>query len=128
MIDELVAQPQDDSQATFAPIMNKEDGSIEWNLPAREIVNRVRGFQPFPTSYTKYQDKKLTIWRSQSLEVGSQISEAGMILEAKGESLIVGCGKQTALRIIELQLEGKRRMSARDFLNGVKINVGEKLG
>lgn len=128
MLDELTVQPQNDSKATFAPIMKKEDGAIDWTFSAGEINNRVRGFQPFPTSFTKFQDKKLTIWKAETIK--SEILEAGKageILEARGEQLIVACGNQTALKIEELQIEGKRRMTARDFLNGVKINAGEKL-
>ncbi|MDQ3041681.1 MAG: methionyl-tRNA formyltransferase, partial [Acidobacteriota bacterium] len=129
MFDELVAQPQDDAQATFAPIMKKEDGAIDWNRTAKEIRNRVRGFQPFPTSFTKYQDKKLTVWKAQELQISDfQSQTAGEILEAKGDKLFVCCGNQSVLQIDELQLEGKRRMTTRDFLNGVKINGGEKFG
>jgi methionyl-tRNA formyltransferase len=129
MRDELTVQPQNDALATFAPIMRKEDGAIDWNLSAKEIVNRIRGFQPFPTSYTKYQDKKLTIWRAteiQSAEFNTQ--NPGEILNAKGNELFVACGKQSILRIEELQLEGKKRMTTRDFLNGVKIPNGGILG
>jgi len=129
MFDELVAQPQDDAQATFAPIMKKEDGAIDWNRTAKEIRNRVRGFQPFPTSFTKYQDKKLTVWKAHELQISDfQSQTAGEILEAKGDKLFVRCGNQTVLQIDELQLEGKRRMTTRDFLNGVKVNGGEKFG
>jgi len=128
MRDELVVQPQNDSLATFAPIMKKEDGAIDWNRAALEIQNRVRGFQPFPTSYTKYQDKKLTIWKAKEIQdSGFKIQDSGSILEAKGDKLFVRCGNQTVLQIDELQIEGKRRMTTRDFLNGVKINVGENL-
>ncbi|MGI8466909.1 MAG: methionyl-tRNA formyltransferase [Pyrinomonadaceae bacterium] len=129
MFDELVAQPQNDSQATFAPILKKEDGAIDWNLSAAEINNRIRGFQPFPTSFTKYQDKKLTIWKARKVEDGERKTEnVGEILEVKSDNLIIGCGNQTALRIEELQLEGKKRMATRDFLNGIKMQIGEKLG
>ena len=129
MFDELVAQPQDDSRATFAPIMKKEDGAIDWNLTATDISNRIRGFQPFPTSFTKYRDKKLTIWKARKMEDGKwKMENAGEILEVKSDNLIVGCGNQTVLRIEELQLEGKKRMATRDFLNGIKLQSGEKLG
>jgi methionyl-tRNA formyltransferase len=129
MRDELTVQPQNDAEATLAPIMRKEDGLIDWNSTAREIANRVRGFQPFPTSYTKYQDKKLTIWRAFEVQdTGFKIEDYGEILSAKGDELFVACGNQTVLRIEELQLEGKKRMPTRDFLNGVKVQVGEILG
>jgi methionyl-tRNA formyltransferase len=129
MRDELTVQPQNDAEATLAPIMRKEDGAIDWNLSAREIANCVRGFQPFPTSYTKYQDKKLTIWRAIEIEDSRfDIEDSGVILLAKGDELFVSCGSQTVLRIEELQLEGKKRMPTRDFLNGVKVQVEENFG
>lgn len=128
MFDELTPQPQDDSQATFAPIMKKEDGLISWMLTAAEITNRVRGFQPFPTVFTFYKEKKLTIWRCQPSNVSHQLKTVGEILEARGDNLLVFCGGDTVLQIDELQLEGKRRMPARDFLNGVKLVAGEILG
>lgn len=129
MFDELTPQPQNDEEATFAPIMRKEDGVIDWNLSAKEIANRVRGFQPFPTSFTKLNDKKLTIWRTRELQITDyKLQNVGEILEAKGDKLFVVCGNQTVLQIEELQLEGKRRMTTRDFLNGVKLQAGEKLG
>jgi methionyl-tRNA formyltransferase len=128
MRDELTVQPQDDSLASFAPIMKKEDGLIDWKLTAREISNRVRGFQPFPTSFTKFQDKKLTIWKSKPVIIEQSKPGNGIIIEAKGDKFYVACGKQTVLEIEELQIEGKKRMAARDFLNGNRIQIGDKLG
>jgi methionyl-tRNA formyltransferase len=128
MRDELTVQPQNDSQASSAPLMKKEDGAIDWNLAAREISNRVRGFQPFPTSYTKYQEKKLTILKAKAIISEQSKPGNGLIIEAKGDKLYVACGNQTLLQIDELQLEGKKRMATRDFLNGVKFQVGDKLG
>ncbi|CAN5875968.1 MAG: methionyl-tRNA formyltransferase [Acidobacteria bacterium] len=127
MYDELVPQPQTNSEATFAPMMKKEDGLIDWNRAAEEISNRVRGFQPFPTSHTKFQGKKLTVWKSRVESRESRV-ESGEILEAKGDKFLVGCGQNSVLLVEELQLEGKRRMSNRDFLNGIKVQAGEKLG
>jgi methionyl-tRNA formyltransferase len=129
MFDELAAQTQNHDEASFAPIMKKEDGLIDWSLPAKEIANRVRGFQPFPTSFTKYDDKKLTFWKAEEFQISNfRFEIVGEILEAKGDKLLVSCGNQTVLQVDELQIEGKRRMTTRDFLNGVKMNVGEKLG
>lgn len=129
MFDELTAQPQNSAGATFAPILNKEDGLIDWKKTAREISNQVRGFQPFPSSFTKLQEKKMTIWKAGEVQAPkSEVQSRGEILEAKGDELVVSCGNQSALKILELQMEGKRRMSVRDYLNGVKISVGEILG
>lgn len=127
MYDELTAQPQDDAQATLAPIMKKEDGLIDWNLTAVEISNRARGFQPFPTAFTFYDAKKMTIWKCKP-SAGRRSPVAGEVLEAKGDKFSVACGGDSVLEIDELQIEGKRRMAVRDFLNGTKIQVGEKLG
>jgi len=127
-LDKLAQIPQNHDLATIAPIMKKDDGVIDWSLNAGQIANRVRGFQPFPTSFTKYQDKKLTIWKAEPTDNGQRTTIVGEIVEAKGDKLFVACGNQTILQIEELQLEGKKRMPARDFLNGIKLQVGEKLG
>jgi methionyl-tRNA formyltransferase len=133
MFDELTPQPQNNSGATFAPIMKKEDGLIDWNLTATEIFNRVRGFQPFPTSFTSYQGKKLTIWKAQEcvkidFALRQNLPKSGVILSADKNGILVNCGTNVGLLIEELQLEGKRRMTVQDFLNGVKIQAGEILG
>ena len=127
-IDILTPQPQNHVEATFAPIMKKEDGAINWNLTASEITNRVRGFQPFPTSYAKYQDKKITIWKAREFQISDfKFQIAGEILEAKTDKLLISCGKNSVLQIEELQIEGKRRMTVRDFLNGIRLQIREKL-
>lgn len=126
-LDQLVPQQQDDSQSTLAPIMRKEDGVINWTRTAGEISNQVRGFQPFPTAYTRFDEKKLTLWNATPSDESSDL-EPGTIIEAKGDELRVACGDRTVLRIAELQIEGKRRMSVRDFLNGVKVATGGLLG
>ena len=117
--------PQDDSAATFAPILQRGDGRILWTMNARAIVHRVRGFQPFPTAWTTFGPGRLTIWKA---AVESFHGEPGTIVEAKGDRLMIACGAGTALRVEELQLEGKRRTSARNFINGARPKVGETLG
>jgi methionyl-tRNA formyltransferase len=126
-LDEIKPIEQNHELHTLAPIMSKNDGKIDWNLSATEINNRVRGFQPFPTSYSYYQEKKLTIWKSKVVEVEQDEVVIGSILYAKGETLFVSCGDNSVLQILELQIEGKKRMSARDFLNGVKMQIGDVL-
>jgi len=119
---------QDETRASLAPILKREDGLIDWNFSAAEIANRVRGFQPFPTTFTSYKGKRLTLWQVHpAIEKVSGITP-GTILEAGNAALTIGCGADSALNVDELQLEGKRRMSARDFLNGVKLTGGEMLG
>jgi methionyl-tRNA formyltransferase len=120
--------PQDETQASFAPLMKKEDGLISWMLNALDISNRIRGFQPFPTTFTFFREKKLTLWRSVVVDGTHDLRHPGEIIEASGDRLVVFCGGDSALQIEELQLEGKRRVSARDFINGVRPEVGDRLG
>jgi methionyl-tRNA formyltransferase len=123
-LDTFTPQPQDHSSATLAPIMRKEDGLIDWSMSARRIVDRVRGFQPFPTAFTMFRGARLTIWRA--VEIDGR-GDPGSILTAKADELIAACGSG-AIRIEELQAEGKRRMAARDFINGLKPEIGESFG
>ncbi len=124
----LTPQPQNDADASFAPLMKKEDGLIDWTLTASEISNRVRGFQPFPTAFTQFRDKKLTVWTASPTTVDVEIGRPGEILEVGPERLLIVCDRDSVLQIDELQMEGKRRMTARDFVNGFKPVVGEILG
>jgi methionyl-tRNA formyltransferase len=125
---DLTPRAQLEVEATFAPIMKKEDGLISWMLSAKDIANRVRGFQPFPTAFTYFEGKKLTLWSASPSEVSHTLKHPGEILEAKGDSLLIFCGGDSVLGIQELQLEGKRRMSTRDFINGVRPEIGKILG
>ncbi len=126
---ELSQQPQDHEKATFAPIMKREDGLIDWSMPAESIVNRVRGFQPFPGSFTSYKGQKVTVWKATAvLNLDSESKRPGEINKAHGGELVVSSGNGTALSIQELQLEGKRRMTTRDVLNGISLEPGEIVG
>lgn len=126
-LDDLKPRRQDDSLATFAPIMKREDGLVDWRMSAFEIANRVRGFQPFPTAFTIYGGTKITIWQAKGESI--LVDRApGQVVEAKGDNLVVACGGGTALQISVIQPEGKRRMTTRDFLNGCSIKVGDIFG
>jgi methionyl-tRNA formyltransferase len=125
---EIQPQPQNHAQATFAPILKKEDGRIDWMLSAEEIQWRVRGLRPWPGAYTSFQSKNLHIWSAAPVigQVGPG-HEPGTLLPDRG-TLRVVCGLGTLLEVLELQLEGRKRLLARDFLNGVRPSPGEKLG
>jgi methionyl-tRNA formyltransferase len=127
-IESLTPRPQDEAAASVAPIMKREDGLISWMLDAREISDRVRGFQPFPSAFTYFDGKRLTIWRAAASNIEHEVTETGTVIAAKGDELLVFCGGDSVLKIMELQLEGKRRMSTRDFLNGVRVEAGHKFG
>src|SRR5438445_3696249 len=117
-------KPQDNSQATLAPLLKKEDGRIDFHRPAPEIVNRIRGFQPWPGAFTSFRGKNLHIWAARP--DGRHLKEGELAVE--GEHLIVGCGSRTALELLELQPEGRKRMAARDFVHGYHLSGGERLG
>ena len=135
MFDELSGQPQKHDEATLAPIMKREDGLINWEMTAGEIANRVRGFQPFPGSFTTFKGQRLGIWKAAEVQrenleglIFPVQRRVGEILEAKGDNLFVQCGNETVLRIDEVQPEGKRRVLVRDFVNGVQPKAGEVFG
>jgi methionyl-tRNA formyltransferase len=117
-------QPQDHTQATLAPILRKEDGFIDFSRPASEILNRMRGFQPWPGAYSRFRSKNLQVWKAAALDRLLPSSE----LQVEGDRLLVGCGHGTAIELLEVQLEGKKRISASDFERGYRPLPGEKLG
>jgi methionyl-tRNA formyltransferase len=118
------AQPQDDTRATLAPILKKEDGLVDFSRPANEILNRMRGFQPWPGAHTKFRGKSLQIAKARASDHQLPPGE----LTVSGDRLLAGCGHHTALELLEVQLEGKKRSSAADFLRGYRPLPGEKLG
>jgi methionyl-tRNA formyltransferase len=119
--------PQDHSKATLAPILKKEDGGIEFARTATEIWNRMRGFQPWPGAWTRFRGKTLNVTAARPLPQGSDLLEPGT-LKVECDHLYVGCGESTTLELVEVQPEGKRRMPARDFVNGYRPKPAEKLG
>ena len=119
-------EKQDDSQATLAPILKKEDGRIDWRRPAQEIYNRLRGFDPWPGAYTAFRQQGLAIVRATPTETHNAL-KAGAV-EVGKRDLLVGCGDNTALQLTEVQPSGKKRMSAEAFINGYKPISGEQMG
>ncbi|OJU12614.1 MAG: methionyl-tRNA formyltransferase [Clostridiales bacterium 43-6] len=116
---------QDSSEASYAPIIKKEDGLIDWTAGAQSIHNLARGLRPWPTAYTILEGKLLKIFKTAVL--GTTDKKAGTVTEARN-SLIVACGDGIELEITELQLEGSKRMAACDMLRGRKIESGTLLG
>ena len=127
---ELEPIPQNDLEATLAPILKREDGQVNWELTAHEILNRLRGFTPFPGCYTFFAERRLEIVRAEVETAGLHPAEAepGIVFAVTKEGVAVACGEGTILRITEVQPEGKRTMSVRDFLNGAKIGRGDRFG
>ena len=116
--------PQDNSKATLAPILKKEDGLVDFSRSASDILNRIRGFQPWPGAYTKFRGKTLQIIHARPTIDAVPPTE----LRADSNRLLVGSAHNTSLELLEVQLEGKKRTSAADFLRGYRPQPGEKLG
>jgi len=127
-LDYLTPRPQRDQDATFAPVLKKEDGLIDWSLNAVAIKRCVRGFQPWPNAYTSFNSKGLTIWRAQPANSPNPNALPGEVLAARGDELLVSCGEQTALRLLEVQPESRKRMPVRDVISGLRLKVGDRFG
>jgi methionyl-tRNA formyltransferase len=117
--------PQDDAGASLAPILQREDALVDFARSAREIYNRWRGFQPWPGAYTFFRGKKLTLHRV--LPAGAADIPAGELI-VDGDRLFVAAGLGTRLELLEVQVEGKKRMPVADFLRGAAPHPHESLG
>jgi len=126
-LDEITPRPQHDRDATFAPILRKEDGAIDWSNTAFAVERTIRGLQPWPNAYTHHRAHRLILWRAKAARAELSNAVPGEVLAAEGDDLIIKCGEETILRLIEVQPEAKRRMSVRDFLNGTYLKVGDTL-
>jgi methionyl-tRNA formyltransferase len=123
----LVPRPQDASQATLAPLLKKEDGVIDWALPAAVLVNRVRGLSPWPGAHTTtIGGDRWTIWRALALP-GPMTKPPGVIVAITDEAIHVATGKGV-LAVMELQPANSRRMTASQYLAGHSVAVGLQLG
>jgi len=121
----IAPEKQDSAQATYAPLLKKEDGLIDWRQSAATIHNRARGFQPWPGAYTRFRGRKLHLWKT-------RLSNAPLLPAAQPGTLLLQplravCG-EGALELIELQLEGRNRITADSFVNGQRIAAGGILG
>lgn len=123
---ELTPKKQDDSQMTYAPIITREMGKIDFKKPAEEIHNLVRGFTPWPSAYTFLGSKRLKVYKTKIANIVKNEPAGTVIVNDK--QLIVACGNFSAIELCEVQLEGKSRMSAEQLLNGNTIEKGSILG
>ena len=117
--------PQDHSQATLAPILKKEDGLVDFNRTATDIHNRLRGFQPWPGAHTQFRGKNLKLISARPEDTPSSLNPGE--LRVGDEKLFVGCGARTVLQLLQLQPEGKKIMTAREFVNGHRPAAAERL-
>lgn len=132
-VGKLIPEKQDDSLSCYAPLIEKRMGHLDFARDARTLESLIRGVTPWPSAYTSYHGKQLKIWKAVPVET-DEIAASGMadmtpgtICQVDKDSFTVLCG-EGALRILEVQLEGKKRMGTHDFLLGVKMCEGEILG
>lgn len=117
---------QDNALATYAPVLRKEEGEADWTQPARVLFNRARGYQPWPGLHTSFRDRTLNIFRCRPSDE-PVAGQPGAVFSRR-KRMFVACGGLTALELLEVQLEGRRRASATDFLNGQRLSENEVLG
>jgi methionyl-tRNA formyltransferase len=121
-IGSIVPQKQDPALSTYAPLLKKEDGLIDWRQPAQTIHNRVRGFQPWPGAYTRFRGQQLHIWKSRV--AAPEAGDTGRLLL---HPLRAVCA-EGLLELLEVQLEGRKRIAAEAFANGQRITASDILG
>lgn len=128
---EIGPVPQDNSEATYAPMLSREDGLIDWSQTATRIANRIRGFQPWPGCHTLLGSHRLIVWRAhasgETQAAGELTCEPATIIGMNKTGMTVACGGSTALHIEELQIEGKRRLPAREVANGLRLTAGQRI-
>jgi len=112
---------QDSRKASLAPLLKKEDGRIDWGRTAHEIYNRMRGFAPWPGSYATFRGQSCQLWGRPDTPVISEAHNAlGEIVLSKSDAYVL-CGAETWLGLESVQLEGRKKISAREFVNGVRL-------
>jgi methionyl-tRNA formyltransferase len=122
--------PQDEAGVSYAPILKKEDGRIRWQKSAQQIYNRMRGFMPWPGSYSVFRGQICHLWGRPGAIPATEPpattpKEPGEIIAA-GKEIFVACGSQTFLRLESIQAEGRKKTTAREFANGARLAAGNQ--
>lgn len=125
--------PQNHAEATLAPLLEKEDGRINWLLPAQTIYDRMRGFTPWPGAFSPYKGVICQIWGSPASAdaaegSGNAVAQPPGTIQIYGANLLVSCGEKTLLHVSRVKPEGRREVSAPEFINGARIQSGEQFG
>ena len=133
VVDDLAAgraheTPQDETQATYAHRLTKEEGRLDFSLPAVTIHNRIRGLRPWPTAYTYLRGKRLVIHHARLSDMTAGSVEPGTCVRAGSEGITIACGDGQAIDVLQLQPEGRRSMSAREYLAGHGVLTGQRFG
>ena len=124
---ELKPEKQGESPTEYARMLTKEMGCLNWQESAGKLERLIRGLNPWPSAYTKLGDKTLKIWSAQVCERTDENAACGEIIDVTKDAICVACG-EGALKITELQLQGKKRMDTGAFLRGFRLETGTKLG
>jgi methionyl-tRNA formyltransferase len=130
----IAPKPQEHSEASYAPMLKKEDGRIDWKRPAIEIYNRMRGFAPWPGAYTTFRGQSCHVWGepvSKEGDVGLQSGAGGGVpgtLFGEKNELFICCGDATVLCLRLVKVEGRKPVKATDFANGARLKSGERFG
>jgi methionyl-tRNA formyltransferase len=121
----LVARPQNNGEATYAPLLKKEDGRIDWKRPAQEIYNRMRGFAPWPGAYTAFRGQSCHLWGEPFSLRAVNVGPPGTIFLEDGQ-ILIACGHTTLLRLLSVKVEGRKQISAEEFANGARLTQRER--
>jgi methionyl-tRNA formyltransferase len=133
----ILPRPQAHEQASSAPMLKKEDGRVDWSRPAQEIFNRIRGFAPWPGAYTSFRGQTCHIWGEpassglgdlarENARPNESVTPGALLLQRK--EVLVKCGGTTHLRLLSVKLEGRKQVSAAEFVNGAHLHPGEHFG
>ena len=124
----LQGRPQDHDRATLAPRLGKEDARIDWTCSAFRIHDQIRALNPRPGAFTRFRNERLKVWRSRHPHASASRVSSGQVRTAERGAILVGCGQDSLLELVELQLPGRSRLRSRDFTNGMNLMTGERLG
>jgi methionyl-tRNA formyltransferase len=125
----IVPKAQNQADASYAPILKKEDGRIDWNRPAQEIYNRMRGFAPWPGAYTTFRGQSCHVWGEALSTAGFHKTPGSFVIPNKPETrLYVVCGGDSAILLTRVKLEGRKEVSPLEFFNGARLQPGERFG
>ncbi len=120
--------PQNEDESSYAPRLSRDDGEIDFNRPAREVYNFIRGNNPWPGAFTGFRGQKLKVWQAEVSGRESGSSRPGSILKASPQQGLLVAAADYGIKLTEVQLPGKKRMSDRDFVCGYQPEPGERLG
>jgi methionyl-tRNA formyltransferase len=121
----LIPRPQDNDRATYAPLLKKEDGRIDWNRPAQEIYNRMRGFAPWPGAYTSFHGQTCHLW-GEPFSLQTLTGGAPGTIFREDTQILIACGHATLLRLLSVKLEGRKQISAVEFAIGARLTERER--